>query len=103
MQTIIFNGQELRLCKSTYQNNDSLYVGLKDADGEFYADVTVNLPNSGTLPSNCAFVDTNNLSWEIVETLINDGIAKPINQSACSGFCRYYAYMFNTEDMEDYL
>ena len=102
MKTIIFNGEELRLCKSTYRNNDSLYVGLKNSDGEFCGDVTVNLPNSGTLPSNCAFIDTNNLP-EIASILVVEGIAKPINQSACSGFCRYYAYMFNTEDMEDYL
>ena len=103
MITVVYNGEELRLFKSTYKNNNALYVGLKDADGEFYCDVTVNLPNSGTLPSNCAFIDTNNLSWNIVETLLNEGIISPINQSACNGFCRYYAYMFNTEDMEDYL
>jgi len=102
MTTINFNGEELRLVQSRYKNNDALYVGFADKDGEYYGDVTVNLPNSGTLPSDCAFLDTNNLTWRIAEVLIDAGIAQPICQSARSGFCTYYAFRFTKlSDIDD--
>ena len=102
MKKIIYNNREMRLARSRYQNNNALYVGLVDNDGEFYADVTVNMPISGTLPCDCAFIDTNNLSWEIVEVLINGGIVTPICQTCKSGFFRYHAFRFtNLSDIDD--
>ena len=102
MTTINFNGEELRLVQSTYTNNNALYVGISGKDGEYYGDITVNLQNSGTLPSDCAFIDTNNLSWKIVEILENAGIITALGQSARSGFCTYYAFRFtNLSEIDD--
>ena len=100
MKTISYNNEELRLVKSSYQNNGALYVGLVDADGEHYGDITVNLPNSGTLPSDCAFVDTNNLP-RIDRVLYNEEVAVPVGQSACSGFCQYHAFQFDLSEIDE--
>lgn len=102
MKKIIYNEQELRLVKSRYTNNNALYVGLIDNDGEFYADVTVNMPISGTLPNDCAFIDTNNLSWKIIEVLTDENIVTPISQVCRSGFCQYHAFRFtNLSEIDD--
>lgn len=106
MKTVNYNNEELRLVQSTYYNGN-LYVGLVDLDDEnndsdeteIYADVTVNLPNSGTLPSDCAYIDTNNMPG-IDDVLVREGIATPIHQSAYSGFCKYYVYRFNLTDID---
>jgi len=102
MTKITYNEQELRLVQSRYQNNNALYVGLVDNDGEFYEDVTKNLSVSGTLPSDCAFVDTNNLPNEIIGIMMGAGIIEPIGQSCRSGFCLYNAFRFkNLWDIDD--
>jgi len=102
MTKVIYNEHELRLVQSRYQNNNALYVGLVDNDGEFYEDVTKNLSVSGTLPSDCAFVDTNNLSWKIIEVLTGAGIVTPIHQTCRSGFYQYHAFRFqNLSDIDD--
>ena len=96
MQKIFYKGQELELFVSSYQNNDALYVGLKDEDGEYYGDITVNLANSHTLPSDCAYIDENNMP-RIADVLMDEGLAQPIHQSVQSGFCRYFAFRFNLD------
>lgn len=93
---IKYQNEELTLFTSTYANNDALYVGLKDSDGEYYGDITVNLPNSHTLPSDCAFVNENNTPG-IGRILTETGVATPLFQSARSGYCTYFAYRFNLE------
>jgi hypothetical protein len=104
MVKINYNGEELRLVQSRYQDNSALYIGLADKDGEFCGDVTVNLPISGTLPSNCAFVDSNNLPTELIGKLLGAGIMVSICQSCRSGFCLYQAYRFTClSDIDDIL
>lgn len=91
---ILYRSREMKVVKSQYVNNDALYVGLLDEDGDLYGDVTVNLPNSGTLPSDCAFVDSNNMP-NITRSLMEFGIAQPTGQSARSGFCLYNVFRFD--------
>lgn len=59
------NGDTVEILRSTYLNNDTLAIMLDDAeDGEPYADLTVNLPDSSFLCSrDTAFVDTSNCPW----------------------------------------
>lgn len=74
--------------------DDSLYIGLADKDGEFYEDVTINLPNSKTLPKDCAYIDHYKLP-DIGGFLSRDGIAQPLFQSVrCEGRM-YHVYKFN--------
>lgn len=93
MQTIIYNGEEYSLKYSTYTNNDALAVLLEDADGEECGVLTVNLSNSHTLPSDCAYLDENN-NPGIGRVLVEAGVARPIGQSAQSGFCHYHVFQF---------
>lgn len=96
MQSLIYKGHELEICYSTYQNNGATAVFLRSEDGEFYGSATVNLSNSHTLPSDCAYVDENNMPG-ISKALVESGIARPTGQSAQSGFCHYNVYQFNLE------
>jgi len=79
--------------QSRYRNNESLYLGMVDKDGEYYGDLTVNLPNSGTLPSDCAFLDTNNVE-DAVGLMVRNGLGRPTGQMARSGFCVYPVFQF---------
>lgn len=100
MQTVIYNGRELEIRRSTYRNNNALAVYFVDQDGDYYGDVTKNLANSHTLPSDCAYVDENNLPG-LGESLEEAGAARRLNQSAQSGFCRYFVYQFNLGLVEE--
>lgn len=94
MQTIIYKGEELTLMFSNYTENGALAVVLEDSDSDEYGVLTVNLSNSHTLPSDCAYVDENNLPG-ICKSLVESGVARPTGQSAQSGFCRYNVFQFN--------
>ena len=59
-----------------------------------YGVVTVNLPESEMLKVNAQFVDENNLPG-IGRWLEQNGIARPVDIVACSGYCTYRAYEFN--------
>ena len=101
MTKINYQDEELRLVQSRYKNNNALYVGLVDKDGEFYADVTVNLPISTTMPTDCAFLDGNNLQG-IAQILMDAGVVVPLYQSCVNGFYRYFAFRFqNLWDIDD--
>ena len=66
----------------------------RSAFNELYAVVTVNLPESNSLPFGTQFVDVNNHN-KICEWLIENDIAEPLPIYARSGFCIYPAYKFN--------
>ena len=64
-----------------------------------YATLTVNLyPKK--CEKNCAFVDTNNLGFKIVEWLESNGIAEWTYRIERSGFCEYPEMKFNAEFLE---
>lgn len=102
-----FYGKEfnVRLVLGQYQDNDSLYVGLVDEDGnEPFGDVTVNLSDyviKGIpyLPKNSAYIDTNDMP-EIVEWLVNEGIAVKTPYTKRSGYCQYPLVFFKPEILE---
>lgn len=80
---------------SSYINNDNLYVGLEDEDGELW-DLTVNLDDK--LPHNQAYIDTNNFP-DATDIITNNGIGKFIGKYAHSGFCKYPLYEFDMEKL----
>ena len=92
---------ELTFKKGAYKNNNSLAIQIMcQEDGEEFQEpfamLTVNL-NSGELPSNCAFVDSNNCPTGIIMNLIADGVAIMTTVSAQSGFCTYPLVKFSDE------
>ena len=77
-----------------YKINGTLAVSLYTADdGELYDVITVNLPESSSLPEDVQFVDVNNHPT-IPEWLIGNGLAEPYPATARSGYCEYPAFRF---------
>ena len=98
---IKYNEQELTVRKYQYSQNESLYLGLYDEDNdawpyeeELYADITVNLPDSGCYPANFAYVDVNNFP-EAVLIIEEYGLGKPTGRKAWNGFSCYPQYEFD--------
>ena len=69
----------------------------RSAFNELYAVLTVNLPESDSLPFGTQFVDVNNHEM-ICEWLIENDIAEPLPIYARSGLCIYPAFKFNLPD-----
>lgn len=93
--------EQVQLTVNTYMNNKSLYVGLTTVEDGFpepYGDVTVNLMDS--VPSYCAFVDTNNMP-EVEDFLVKNGIAEFSTFQQKSGFCSYPLYVFDAERLRE--
>lgn len=84
-----------------YTSDRSLHVWLMeegDTGPEPYADVTVNLDVS--VPSYCAYVDTNNMP-ELEGFLVDNNLAEFTGLVHNSGFCSYPLYMFNAEGLRE--
>lgn len=83
------------LRRDTYANNGRLAVCIVDKDKCTVGLVTVNLSTPLSAPhNNLAFVDENNLPG-IGLFLLQNNIAKPTGNFACSGFCIYPEYEFD--------
>ena len=87
---------------SNYVDDGSLAVVLVRDDGSPYANVTVCLSESASLPGNQAFVDTNNDPWAPA-FLKENGIASPAGKSARSGWCDYPLYEFDLEKLQTHI
>ena len=84
---------------SMYTENDNLFVGLAYEDPEYgkqpYTDVTVNITK---LPYLMAAIDVNNNGQEMMDFLVDNGLAKPVpGQAAHSGFVDYPIAVLNEE------
>ena len=88
------------MCKSEvaeacFPMQDGRFVGNPYI--ETYGIATVNLPESERLAVNAQFVDGNNLPG-IGRWLEENGIAKPLDIVARSGWCTYMAYEFEVPE-----
>ena len=90
MKTYTFNGVRVLLRREEYLNGTVAVLMVKE-DGEYYADVTVNL-NHPMQSSQFAFLDENNLPG-IGEWLTDNNLGIFMGVKACSGFCVYPLYM----------
>ena len=87
---------------SMYTDNDNLFMGLAYEDPEYgkqpYTDVTVNITK---LPYLMAAIDVNNNGQEMMDFLVDNGLAVPLKgQSVRSGFVDYPIAVFNEEALE---
>ena len=93
-QTYTYNGTEVSLKKSEY-NNGTVALVMNDQDGELYAVATVNLCHP--LQSDClAFLDENNLPG-IGDWITRNKLGTFIGVKASSGFCVYPLYLLYKE------
>lgn len=92
--------EQVFLTVSAYPNN-TMYVGLMADDGgtsKLYGNVTVNLMDS--VPSYCAFVDTENMP-ELEEFLERNGIAECSSLSQKRNNCSFPLYVFNPKRLRE--
>lgn len=87
---------KIEIQKTTYADNGNLAIQLWEVNEGPYARLTVNLGKR--LPTDMAFVDTNNCRW--AEDWIQDnGLGVPTGEVGCSGWCVYPLYRFNLDKM----
>ena len=68
--------------------NGALFVGLVDEEGP-YSDVSVNLPESGSLPKDEFFLKNWSENEELANALIEKGIIVPTGKQASMGAKSY--------------
>ena len=90
----------IMLRKTTYKNNGTLAIAMvcinEDGYEEDFGMLTTNINDSDILADDSsAFIDTNNLSNEIVGWLTKNKIAKQTPFMGFSGYCSYPLMHFN--------
>ena len=85
-----WNGEveNIKFVASKYANNGSLAVQAYCEDGEPYATITVNLPDSDMNGENMAFLDTNNCD-SLIRQMADAGYVELLPMYVNSGFCSY--------------
>lgn len=93
---------KIGLTKATYNSNGTLAILMDDlGDNEPFATLTINLDDSNFMANDhMAFIDTNNLGWDIVKWLVDNEIATDTGLKGFSGFCVYPLMMFNQKVLD---
>ncbi len=95
-----FSGKvKLELEINAYMNNNRMYIGLIEVDGEYpepFADLTVNI--DAPCPDYCGYVDTNNCP-ELEDFIVQHGLGEFTRLAAGSDFCSDPLYMLNVEKL----
>ena len=92
---------QVQLAVKTYCNNNlGIYMNLcKRGKVKMEEILTVNFPV--TLPENCACIDINNNSRDILAWIVRNGLAKPTGRTIESGFCTYPEYRFQVSALKE--
>lgn len=97
-----FSGKvKLELEISSYMDNNRIYIGLVEVDGEYpepFADLTVNI--SAPCPDYCGYVDINNCP-ELEGFIEKYGLGEFTGLMGNSGFCSYPLYLFDPEKLRE--
>ena len=95
-----FSGKvKLELEINSYMDNNRVYIGLVEVDGEYpepFADLTVNI--SAPCPDYCGYVDINNCP-ELEGFIEKHGLGEFTGLMGNSGFCFYPLYLFDPEKL----
>lgn len=101
MIKIYFDGEELELRKSTYSENNAVYIGAYNSKGELYTDITTNVQTFNPFldfESGVQYFNANGLhAQELKEVLVQENIIDldECEMSIQSGFVLYQAYPFH--------
>jgi hypothetical protein len=101
MSSGFFGKVMLELEISSYMDNNRLYIGLVQVDGEFsehFADLTVNI--NAKCPDYCGYVDTNKCP-ELEEFILEHNLGEFTGIVGSSGFCAYPLYMFHVDKLRE--
>lgn len=92
-----FDGQEVSLNFTTYQDNGRLALQMLDENGMHYGVVTVNLVNEKLSNERSSFIDTNNWGEDIIDWLEDNNLGHTTGLYGLSGFCVYPEFEFNAD------
>ena len=93
-----FGTENVGLRIGSYANNKSLYIGLVCKTGEYYGDLTVNLPPGNPLRENEAFLsDDGDLPF-----VVQHGLGKALPERGYSGFCSYTKIAFDLDLLKEF-
>lgn len=102
---------EVFFYKNAYARGNYLYVGICAADGEPFADLTVNLPKVAEehpiirkqlKSGKYAFIDTANLYCDVVERLEELSLIEDTGLKGFSGYNVYPLYRFSEEFLDSW-
>ena len=93
--------EEVYLDFDIYQNNNALAVQLVTVDGEPYATISTNLPESASLSPTEFFLKDWSENEPIADALIQKGIIKPTGKQASSGFVTAKSYTVVSDYLEE--
>ena len=94
-----FSGKvTLELEINSYMDNNRMYIGLVEPDGEHFANLTVNI--SAPCPDYCGYVDINNCP-ELERFIEKYGLGEFTGMMGQSGYCSYPLYLFNPEKLRE--
>lgn len=96
---------DIKLEVAKYCENGNLAIKMYYFDDEFgsympYANLTVNL--EGKRDEGCAFVDVNNLGYDVCDWIEMYGLGKWTGRFGRSGFCTYPEYKFDMDAVKRY-
>lgn len=96
-----YKGEDLYLVIANYIDNGRLYMGLENADGENFCDITINLSDVPEIGDMVVFLN-GDISSELKKELRNIGlISKPIQQMPYN-YGLYDIVIVNREALKDY-
>ena len=88
-----------------YAENDNLAIEMMCWDEEEFPEpwsmLTVNL--SVKCKPNCAYIDTNNNGYTIIEWLIENKLGNITGVLGFSGFCTYPEFEFDMDELKKYV
>ena len=76
-----------------------LLVDWSQGDPQPWGDLSVNLGKS--IAKDCAFIDVNNLSNDILSWIEKNGLGSPTGRNEQSGFVVYPEYRFHPERLKE--
>lgn len=89
--------------KYTYNGTISVMAYCNGEYGaEPFGSITVNIEDSDTCVNDCNFIDSNNMSADVLLFLEENNIAHPTGRVGNSGYCVYPEYRFNKEFIREY-
>ena len=88
-----FGTYDVNMHKTSYRNNGNLAIVLDSPTEGPFATLTVNL-DGPKLPTNYAYVDTNNCPWA-EQFIKHRNLGKPTGMVGYSGYCTYPLYEFD--------
>lgn len=97
-----YNDRDLYLYKSKYANNDRIYLGLADKEGNLWGDITINLSDLLIEDDNYVFI-SGDLPTDLKEKIYDTGVFIDLYFTQKYNMGKYDKAMVNTTKLKEYV